>query len=453
MGGCRCTFRDCKNSTSNMPGMHFFHFPFKDAERCKKWALYSRQTNFLCLPHSQLRNKTICGIHFADKYFMNYLKESLTRNAIPTLLEKSNGHMIEVHIDENELKKLVYPVPSKQQTIDLPEKSADKSMQSIDNEIDSISSVSYDDIDPLENDKPKVLNQIVNRKIKVDVDEEFAPIGLKLNTYGSIKRFATATELKTIPPKRILVKQYKSEQESLSSSIKIIGNNHQIVSIKNNADADRSKLDNTKTHLSLQNNQRSSTSQISQTVDVYPNIDEMDIHMNDSDDNTSHNKTNKIKSVAEAIKKDDATIDKAMYLQMMAEHTKQIEELKKMLAEKLQSEQCPRQQSTSVSASSSSDVRGETKIGKGPTMTKIQLFNGIRKYLNPSMVALLRMEIFGGADHEYRSDEKQIAKELFNLNASVYDYMREEWRFRLPSKAQVELWLKEPDDEDISEFF
>lgn len=429
-----------------MPGTHFFHFPYKDADRCKKWALYSGRIEFLTLPHSQLRNKTICGIHFADKCFMNYLKESLNRSAVPTLLNDGQGDMCEVDVDESELAQLVYPVQSKPHTIDLPEKITSKLIQSIDDN-ESISSASFDDSDAVECERTKAFNHVVKRK--AGAYQQLAPFDQPINTYGSAKRVASV-ELTTIPRKRVLVKQYKSETT-------VVGNNHQLVAAKNSVDADASNQGTAKNSPLPRNNQRASTSYDNQSIDNFSVADEADVAINDFDGNTSSYRTEKaiiIEDKSATIGQSAATIiDNESYLQIMAEHTKQIEELKKMLAEKVQSERGLSQQSASVSASSSSDVRAEMKIAKSPAMTKIQLFNAIRRYLNPSMVALLRMEIFGGADREYRTDEKQIAKELFNLNASVYDYMREEWRFRLPSKAQVELWLKEPDDEDTTDFF
>lgn len=437
MGGCRCTFGDCNNSTTNTPGMHFFHFPYKDAERCKKWALYSGRKDFLKLPHSQLRNKTICGNHFAEKCFMNYLKESLNRNAVPTLqMDWTNGKMTEVQVDLNELTKLVYPAESKQQTIDLPETMTSSSTQPYD-DIDSISSMSFDDSDATECEKPIVLNRAVKRNAIADGS---APAGHLFSTYGSAKRVASEkmTERKSIP----------LPQPSCPLTDKFILKPTKRMVLP------RKPTQNVINRMSSRIGQQEKTTPIQQNVSNSPNTDDIVDAMIDPDANASFN--SEPIPIPIPIKTEvatTATIDKELYLRTVAEHTKQIEELKKMLAEKLQDERTTSQQSASVSASSSSDVRGEMKIAKGPAMTKIQLFNGIRKYLNPSMVALLRMEIFGGAEREYRSDEKQIAKELFNLNATVYDYMREEWRFRLPAKAQVEAWLKEPDDEDTSEFF
>lgn len=104
--------------------------------------------------------------------------------------------------------------------------------------------------------------------------------------------------------------------------------------------------------------------------------------------------------------------------------------------------------STSVSTSSSSVSKPIEKLAP---MSKPHLFNGIRRYLNPSMVALLRMEMFGEAEREYKPDEREIAMELMRLPptdaapGSVYDFMRSEWRFRLPPRNDVLQWIQERD--------
>lgn len=80
-------------------------------------------------------------------------------------------------------------------------------------------------------------------------------------------------------------------------------------------------------------------------------------------------------------------------------------------------------------------------------MNKIRQFNSIRKHLNPTMAALLRMELFkdGQSTYQYRADEKELAKELFSLNPTVYGYMKNEWRFPLPPKEIVKSWIENDD--------
>lgn len=112
--------------------------------------------------------------------------------------------------------------------------------------------------------------------------------------------------------------------------------------------------------------------------------------------------------------------------------------------------------STSVSTTSASSnpsaVAQSKPVEKLAPMSKPVLFNGIKRYLNPSMVALLRMEMFGEAEREFKPDERDIAMELMKLPlddaqpGSVYEFMRSEWRFRLPPRNSVLQWIQERED-------
>ncbi|XP_005187954.1 centromere-associated protein E [Musca domestica] len=77
------------------------------------------------------------------------------------------------------------------------------------------------------------------------------------------------------------------------------------------------------------------------------------------------------------------------------------------------------------------------------SLTKAQLFNGIKRYISSSMVALLRMEMFGNSDREWKTDEKQAAVDLLRLGENVYKYFTDEWRFRLPGLRDVRDWLSQ----------
>uniref|UniRef100_A0A0K8UGN3 Uncharacterized protein n=1 Tax=Bactrocera latifrons TaxID=174628 RepID=A0A0K8UGN3_BACLA len=88
------------------------------------------------------------------------------------------------------------------------------------------------------------------------------------------------------------------------------------------------------------------------------------------------------------------------------------------------------------------------------TPSKAQLFNGIKKYISSSMLALLRMEMFGGADREWKPDEQRVAMDLLQLGDEVYKYINDEWRFRLPALGEVRAWLADTinsidDEEDL----
>lgn len=84
---------------------------------------------------------------------------------------------------------------------------------------------------------------------------------------------------------------------------------------------------------------------------------------------------------------------------------------------------------------------------------KVQLFNGIKRYLSPSMNALLRIELFSTPGREYKKDEKIICQELLLLGDKTYSFLNDEWRLRLPAKVEVQKWLDEQateEDDDAS---
>lgn len=433
MGGCRCTFRDCTNNTVNSPGKHFFHFPYKDDDRCKKWAVCSDKLSFLQLPWTQLRNKTVCEDHFIQSSFMNFKKERLVKTAIPTLNRSKDGIIHEFELDDSMLASLVYCFNGKgahQKTIDLPDSHPQKRTfhvslavnehPSADEElIDTIVLNEANTSDPLAHNKsthnsnilndtkPIVLNRVVRKTVKK----------FSLRNVPNEDTTSKRTEYTSDENEAVFIPNKKVKKEP-SDKIASVGRTY-----------GKSNTSNTIAPVDFQELERTS-----------PTMD------NGVSDVMTADILEKINHIEE---RDANKVDKALYMQMMTEHTKQIDDLKKLLTEKLADKKDASNQGY-TSASSSTDAR-LIRVEKGPAMTKVQLFNGIRKYLNPTMVALLRMEMFGSSEREYRADEKQLSKELYNLNQNVYDYMRDEWRFRLPPKADVEEWLKNSDDDETWE--
>ncbi|XP_017474308.1 PREDICTED: uncharacterized protein LOC108364933 [Rhagoletis zephyria] len=88
------------------------------------------------------------------------------------------------------------------------------------------------------------------------------------------------------------------------------------------------------------------------------------------------------------------------------------------------------------------------------SLTKAQLFNGVKKYISSSMVALLRMEMFGSGDRDWKPDERRVAMDLLQLGDQIYRYISDEWRFRLPALGEVRNWFADTtnsidDEEDL----
>lgn len=94
MGGCRCSFRDCPNTTKT-ENVHFFHYPVKQKERCRQWIENAKKPQFCDLEEDQLRNKVICDQHFEDRWFPNPQKKRLLQGAVPTLPGKYIGDTYE----------------------------------------------------------------------------------------------------------------------------------------------------------------------------------------------------------------------------------------------------------------------------------------------------------------------------------------------------------------------
>uniref|UniRef100_A0A1A9WD16 THAP-type domain-containing protein n=1 Tax=Glossina brevipalpis TaxID=37001 RepID=A0A1A9WD16_9MUSC len=76
-------------------------------------------------------------------------------------------------------------------------------------------------------------------------------------------------------------------------------------------------------------------------------------------------------------------------------------------------------------------------------LTKAQIFNAIKRYLSATMVSLVRMEMFGSSEREWKPDERAVAVDILQLGESIYNYFTEEWRFRLPALREVRSWIKE----------
>lgn len=85
MGGTRCSFQFCKNTSASKPSLHFFHYPVRNQERCELWIRNSDKEEFLKMPLAKLRNRVVCQDHFTEDSFMNCKQISLTKSAVPTL--------------------------------------------------------------------------------------------------------------------------------------------------------------------------------------------------------------------------------------------------------------------------------------------------------------------------------------------------------------------------------
>lgn len=481
MGGCRCTFRNCESSSLSNPGMHFFHFPFRNAERCEKWALYSNNLCFLQLPINKLRNKVICEEHFKDECFMNIRKERLTKWAIPTILKLTSGEIIDFEF--NESNKTIYNVQANKNCnydgtlakgdVKTLENSAviataitiaDDSLkqESIGNFIAPSSTVSKNTIS---DNKSTELHLDMQQQLYFDNVTEYRLI----DNDNGISSAAQSTPLpqqpynspneKSIP---ILLNGSTNTKAIPQSLISIKGikriNNKPIIRKRPIAKMMKNvKLEirkgMTKNEFLIDPTNTENMENL-QTIEI---LDDPEIE----DKSTEYDFEEFNKSIE---KKDE---DIKMLASLNEEQTKEINKLKELLTEKMstianlettvQSQQAELNQ---IQRNKCTPFVPQKVKSEKLVMSKPVLFNGVRRYLNPSMVSLLRMELFGDPERPYKPDERQFSMELLNLSdsnersggcSSIYDYMRSEWRFRLPPKSNVQQWIKEKEDNGESD--
>lgn len=85
---------------------------------------------------------------------------------------------------------------------------------------------------------------------------------------------------------------------------------------------------------------------------------------------------------------------------------------------------------------------------RGVREKKRQLFQSIKRHINPVMATLLGMELFGSADHDWQEDEKELAMDLHSLGETTYKFLRDDLRFRLPAISDVQKWKAEDNSDD-----
>lgn len=75
--------------------------------------------------------------------------------------------------------------------------------------------------------------------------------------------------------------------------------------------------------------------------------------------------------------------------------------------------------------------------------TKVEVFNSIKRYINASMIALLRMDMFGSPDRAWKNDEQQVSIAILRLGETVYIHFIDVWHLRLPALPLVKNWLEQ----------
>lgn len=432
MGGCRCTFRQCENSSSSKPGMHFFHFPIRDWPRLETWAQNASKTDFMTLPLSKLKNKVVCQDHFENRMFMNYLKEGLVKTAVPTLDILQDGSVLNVETNEvSEREEWIVPEKDSNGTAEaapMEPETTRMEIQFVDSEHEEFNITPVVSPPP----QPKILNKTSDT------------LSVRLLSRNTNEPMATpSASASPVVLRKVMVKR-KRRPSSDDSSGK---SKMQIVSIQ--------RLPKIEAPVAAE--EVPSVATPSSSTDVTTEVPAPENQVQ------SANAAAAAAPPLPAVPTVKVITDPA-YIEKLDQTSAQIAEVKQMLTDvlnrpipepKVITVPVPTPPAPPVAPKPELPAEdGPSKLlEKGPYMNKVQLFNGIKRYLNPTMVALLRMELFAGApERQWKADEKTLAVELVNLGENVYTHFLDEFRFRLPPKKDVLKWKEQAldDDDDAS---
>uniref|UniRef100_A0A182MLR5 THAP-type domain-containing protein n=1 Tax=Anopheles culicifacies TaxID=139723 RepID=A0A182MLR5_9DIPT len=389
MGGCRCTFRECENGTATRKELHYFRYPVRNPERLKIWIRNAKRSEFLDLPTDKLCNKVVCQEHFERQMFMNELRDRLTHLAIPRLMPTPDGNVLNVETNTESDNR-----PSNNQTLEPVKPSSEQTK------------IKLEEIQMLPTVQVSTTAEPPHKKIKI------------LNLESMNRNKATPCEvirIKTPKPKRT---------ERLLQLL-----NKRVHPIHHNALPIKAKA----TIISDENGEPTLVNE--DNLDVY--IQEDEVQSSDepgepscyTSNSTTVNDTTPPTPTPVTV----PVLDPALS-EKMDQTVHQLAELKKLVQDLSNR---PDPQTMIVPAA----VQTKVVMEKGPQLTKAQLFNSIKRYLNPTMVTLLRMELFAGSsERQWKTDEKSLAVDMINLGEQVYDHFKEEFRFRLPSKSDAKEW-------------
>lgn len=507
MGGCRCSFRDCSVGTSQNPGMHFFHFPLNDKERYKRWLTLANTMHFIDMPKTFQRNRVICARHFRDECFKNYKRDGINKGAEPTLLrlndemaldyaqvEENGGpeliklpnctlkHLIppqgyvfafsfhdnlvvSEYLEENnivlgntaEAKQLLNAKRNRNEDVNTEDNSDAKRMKILNSTAINLPSITSDSISADTIINLKIGQCTTDLNIPLDIDDNFEPeaavedISIEEEEEGEydlvqIDNYINENSVE-LESDNIFIKQQCDElsKQLQDKDEKYVKKSEELSARIQELEAELMK---SKDELKKKTTILSSTEiELEKVSTAYQNLlenyEELD---------------NKYRNELE-INKNTSKVNQRLQQEKTRLSEKCVEyEKQKQLNQK---EAVTTSQASSSSSSMSKEIvignRRHTAAGHNNmqnTPSKAQLFNGIKKYISSSMLALLRMEMFGSADRDWKPDEKRVAMDLLQLGDEVYKYINDEWRFRLPALGEVRVWLADTsnsidEDEDL----
>lgn len=114
MSRTTCSYFECKRNRKSNCDLSLFRFPIEE-QRSRAWLSNCGNADLFTLSENQLRNKTICALHFNEKDFINSCKNRLVYNAIPlhyevkTISDRGSNHLVPTSPAKLTLKREAAP--------------------------------------------------------------------------------------------------------------------------------------------------------------------------------------------------------------------------------------------------------------------------------------------------------------------------------------------------------
>ncbi|XP_030385103.1 uncharacterized protein LOC115632197 [Scaptodrosophila lebanonensis] len=385
MGGGRCIFRSCPVTSKRNPTMHFFKLPVPDSQRVMVWLKNSQKLELLKLTPEQQANRVVCARHFRYECFMNYKMDRLIPQQTPTLIRIRKDLAIDLeNIGDNGEPALVeLPPPVLPHLI--PPKGFNCPL-GFDKEPSPL---------PLQSDI-NVVHTVTTRERSCN---SYGRIEPEKNPAREIKVYTRTYKRKMPAAKSIQPAKQVIKIETVSVPVNDLHHaEHPLVG----SESDEAHTTFKRSTTAIDNTEPIVISDVEEPTQLQP---------------------------------------QATLLQKSLELLQQDHNALKESFESLTARYILLQQSN-IELKAMCNATSTTKT-MPPQLTKPQLFNGVKKYLGPTMTALLRMEMFGGAERAWKPDEKQFAMELLQLGDNIYKHCSDEWRFRLPAMGEIRSWLSD----------
>lgn len=415
MGGCRCVFRNCQSSTFVTPGLHYFHFPIRDPQRCEMWITNSRKNSLRAISKEKLRNKVICSLHFEERYFTNEKHDRLVHNAVPTLGCEDCPEEEEIpanNTNNSEKDDFILLIPTNEDNT---------KFMFPDVGFSGMSYTIYDDAVIPSSTVPLMANQNPNEKNKIFTVLRKSSIDTQSEQPKPKKPKFTVTSVNKVTPPlmKFVSAKIKAEpipeiENSVSYSLSTDGDDLKLELSQKKDNFDQ-LIEQSHTETPLLDNDIAlqpkgenefSISVVSENVQL--NVDAIEFP-----------KINASHFDSESSTKDFVTTPEKEYIRMIQKNSKQIIELKRLINKQNRYHKHLVQK------------KQLCKFRRKP-WDKNKLLDNLKKYIKPSLMAILKLEMLSVDEVMLSDSEEKFITDLYTQDPDCYNLLRKKYQWNLP---------------------